>query len=207
MARNQSNNYFKMFLDQMTFACEAAQCLYDYLNDFNADEISVQIKKMHVIEHNGDKERHDIMHKLVKEFIPPIEREDIMLLSEQIDNITDNIEDVLLCIYMYHVHFISDDAIKFSALVLKCCNELKKAVKEFCNFKKSSTIHEIIIEVNRLEEVGDDLYTDVFRKIFLAKPDPLDAMALAEIYKYLEKCCDACEEVADIIESVIMKNS
>lgn len=207
MARKQGNNYFKMFLNQATFACEAAKCLYDFLTDFNADEISSQIKKMHAIEHNADKERHDIMHKLVKEFIPPIEREDIMLLSEQIDNITDNIEDVLLCIYMYHVHYIPPDAIKFSELVLKCCDELRKTTEEFCNFKKSTTIHEMIIEVNRLEEVGDDLYTEVFRKIFLAKPDPLDAMAMAEIYKYFERCCDSCEDVADIIESVIMKNS
>ena len=151
--------------------------------------------------------RHDLMDKLAHEKFPPLDREDINLLANEIDNVTDTIEDVLRCFYMYNIVEIYPSVVEFSKLIVKCCDMLLQTMKEFRNFKKSKLLSELIIEINRLEEAGDRLYTAYIGQLFTERPDPYTVMAWKEAYKYLERSCDTCEHVADIIESVIMKNS
>ena len=87
------------------------------------------------------------------------------------------------------------------------CDAMKDAMKEFHNFRKSGSIHESVVEINRLEEDGDKLYMKAVRKLYLNSKDPVELMVWREIFDRLEKCCDACEDVANTVESVIMKNS
>ena len=83
----------------------------------------------------------------------------------------------------------------------------KVALQELYNFKKSDTIHSKIVEVNHAEEVGDKLYLDAVHSLYLEEKDPIVVMAWTETLDRLEKCCDNCEDVANVIESVIMKNT
>ena len=133
MARK--TDYFEGFIKLAEYSYNAAKLLDDTLRDFNKDSLQKTMKLMHEIEHTADLEGHEITKKLLKEFITPIEREDIMLLIHKIDDITDCIEDVLLHMYMYNVRVIKEDAIKFSGLILSSCEELIGALKEFKNFK------------------------------------------------------------------------
>ena len=148
-----------------------------------------------------------MMQELSKAFITPLEREDIMQLIQYIDTVTDAIEDVLMRAYMFNVQSIRDEALDFAKLIVKCCDTMKDAMKEFHNFRKSGSIHESIVEINRLEEEGDKLYMKAVRKLYLGSKDPVELMVWREIFDRLEKCCDACEDVANVVESVIMKNS
>jgi uncharacterized protein Yka (UPF0111/DUF47 family) len=145
--------------------------------------------------------------RLAREFITPIEREDIVSLADAIDNVTDTIEDVLLRIYMFNFTKMREDAVKMAAIIVKCCEALREAVVEFANFRKSQILHKLIIEINRLEEEGDDLFVKATRALFVNEKDPVQILAWRETLDYLEKCCDACEEVSEVIESVMMKNS
>ena len=95
----------------------------------------------------------------------------------------------------------------YSADAKECCKVLKEIMEEFANFKKSKTLHGLIIEINALEEEGDRLFIDSMRRLHTEVTDPLEIIAWREIYNFLEKCCDACEHVADAVESVIMKNT
>ena len=108
---------------------------------------------------------------------------------------------------MFNVQAIRDEAVDFAKLIVKCCDTMKDAMKEFHNFRKSGSIHESIVEINRLEEEGDKLYMKAVRKLDLGSKDPVELMVWREIFDRLEKCCDACEDVANVVESVIMKNS
>ena len=108
--------------------------------------------------------------------------------------------------YMYNVRVIKEDAIKFSGLILSSCEELIGALKEFKNFKKSKEIRSKIIAVNKIEEEGDNLYTEIVRKLHLTSMNAIDIMTWTIAYNRLEKCCDACEEAANVIESIILKN-
>jgi predicted phosphate transport protein (TIGR00153 family) len=185
----------------------AAVELERILTNFNVDELGVNMEKLHAIEHEGDTQKHNVVEKLVKEFITPIEREDIMELTDQIDDVTDAVEDVLLKIYMFNIRSISDDAIKFVHIVGKCCNELLHVFEEFESFKKPHTLHESIVELNRLEEEGDALYITAVRKLHVSESDAKGVAAWTEIYNSMETVCDACEHVADLVEHIIMKNT
>lgn len=207
MAKKQGNNYFEMFVNMVDYCCQAAEYLHGSLEKFAPELLQEQIKEMHAIEHRADIAKHDMMRKLVKEFITPIERDDIIELSVCIDDVTDAVEDVLLKMYMYNIRSLQPEAIEFSSIIEQCCKALQKALLEFHNFKKSSTIHDMLVEINRLEEVGDRLYSEAVRRLYTTGGDPLQVLAWTETYRRMEHCCDACEHAADVIESVIMQNS
>lgn len=207
MMKKRDYDYFDVFVRGVEYSCQAAKLLHDSLNSFDPDALQATIKDMHTIEHAADIAKHDMMSHLARAFMTPIEREDILQLAQEIDDVTDGIEDVLLRIYMYNILSIRAEAVEFTTLILRCCQAMKDAMKEFHNFRKSGSIHENIVEVNRLEEEGDALYSRAVRKLFLTSRDPIELTIWREMFDRLEKCCDACEHVANAVESVVMKNT
>jgi hypothetical protein len=207
MARKKGENYFDTFVELAGYSCKAADLLKNIMNNYNADILPQKMKEMHDIEHSGDEARHKMIRKLSREFITPIEREDIMAMADSIDTVTDTIEDVLMRMYMYNIKSVTDFALKMTEVIVKCCNSLKTALDEFYNFRKSTKLHDLVIEVNRLEEEGDVLFKEATRKLYVECQDYKELAAWDTTYHYLEKCCDACEDVANAIENVIMKNS
>jgi len=207
MASNRDFNYFKAFVDLSSFSLKAVEILSSTLHNFDANITEEKVKEMHNIEHTADLEKHKITNRLIKEFLPPIEREDIITLTDNIDDVTDCIEDVLIGIEMYNVQAIRPEILKFTEVIMNCCKSMNSALVEFEHFKRSKTLHDAIVEVNRLEEEGDQLYINGVRNLYKTSKDPIELMVWTEIYRLLEKCCDSCEEVANIIENIVMKNS
>ncbi len=207
MAKDKDFNYFKAFIDLAEGSLKASEMLNTILHDFNVDTLQEKVKEMHVIEHNADLQRHEIMNRLVKEFLPPIEREDIISLADNIDDVVDSVEDVLLGIDMYNIQTIRPEIVKFIEVIMDCCKSMGAALVEFEHFKRSHTLHAAIVEVNRLEEVADQLYMNGVRDLYRNTKDPVELMVWTEIYLLLEKCCDSCENVANDIENIVMKNS
>jgi len=207
MARKNDVNYFNTFVELAGYSCKAANLLNEIMNNFKAHELEAKMKDMHKIEHDGDEARHAMVKKLIREFITPIEREDIMAMADEIDDVTDTIEDVLMHMYMFNIKSVRRYALKMTEVIVKCCNALKQALDEFHNFRKSQKLHELIVEINFLEEEGDKLFTEALRDLYVSCKDPMEVMAWDQLFHYLEKCCDACEDVSDVIERVILKNS
>lgn len=205
MSHRKKVDYYESFCEMMEYACEAARLLNDIFNNFNVAEIDEKRDEMHSIEHSADIQRRLLLNKLSKEFITPMDREDIMALADGIDNITDHIEDVLLRVYMYNISYIREDGKKFATVVVKCCESLKKLLKEFHNYRKSEKIEDLMAEVNRYEEVADQMFTESTRTLYVECKDPIEVMSWDQTLHYLENCCDACEDVSNIVESVIMK--
>ena len=100
---------------------------------------------------------------LAKAFITPIEREDIILLGQNIDEVTDKIEDVLLRMYCNNIKSVRPDALELVAVVIECCDELKEMLEEFPRFKNSKKLHEKIVNINTLEEKADQLFISSMR--------------------------------------------
>lgn len=207
MALKKDENYFDTFVKLVGYSCQAADLLSDIMHNFNPDELEEKMKEMHDIEHAGDVERHIMMKRLAREFITPIEREDIVAMADAIDNVTDYIEDVLMRMYMFNIKTMRDDALQMAKIIVKCCEALRQALIEFHNFRKSQTLHGLIIEINRLEEEGDALFTKAVRNLYVNGKDPLEVYGWGRTLHFMEICCDACEDVSDVIESVMMKNS
>lgn len=199
--------YYQNFVDSAEVSCEAARALKDILRNFRVDTLQQKRAELHEIEHKGDSKRHEMTGVLVRAFITPIEREDILRLSQYIDDVTDCIEDILIHIYINNVQSIRPDSLDFADLLIQITEATKKMLQEFPNFKKPKKLTELIIEINRLEELGDDLYVDCMRRLHTTSYDPLEIIAWREIYEFFEKCCDTCENVADIIESIAIGNT
>lgn len=207
MAKNKDFNYFKAFIDLSSGSLKASELLSATLHNFDVSKIKEKMVEMHEIEHNADLERHEIMNRLAKEFLPPIEREDIISLADNIDDVIDSIEDVLIGMEMYNVQVVRPEIVKFTEIIMNCCKSMSAALTEFEHFKRSQKLHAAIVEVNRLEEVADQLYINGVSELYKTSKDPVQLMVWTEIYRLLEKCSDSCEEVANDIENIVMKNS
>ncbi len=181
--------------------------LKDALEDFDPARLKERLDSIHDVEHSGDAKRHEMLDHLAKEFLPPIEREDIVALSQNIDNMTDKVEDVMLRVYMNNVQKIEPNALKMTDVVIQCCSAVRDLLVEFKNFKRSKTLKQLIIRINDLEEESDRLFIESIRGLYTESVDPIRIIAWRDIYIYLERCADACEHVADVVESVVMSNS
>jgi len=195
-----------MFKKVADYAYEASQMLQTTIDNYKVEGLSRKITEIHNIEHNADAEKHEMLRRLLKEFLPPIEREDIIRLADQLDNVVDSIEEILMRLYMYNIKSIRHESFEFVRIISRCTETLKELMHEFPNFRKSSTIHKYIVELNDMEEEGDRLYTAALRRLYVESQDPIEVIAWTQVFECFENCCDVCEEVADIVESIIMKN-
>lgn len=207
MSKKGERFYFDNFIACAACACRAAALLEETLGGFDVKNLPGKIEQMHVIEHEGDGQKHEMMAELMRAFITPIEREDIILLSQNIDEVTDCIEDVLLRVYVNNVNLVNPETVRFTKLIIRCCDAMHQLMQKFPDFKRNAGLHDLIVEINALEEEGDRLFIASMRKLHTESSDPIEIIAWREIYIYLEKCVDACEHVADVIESVVMKNT
>ncbi len=207
MSKKHESFYFQNFIECTEYACRAAKLLEKIMHDFNSETLRESLDEMHQIEHAADVKKHELLDTLVKAFITPIDREDILSMSHNIDEMTDKIEDVLIRIYYNQIKSIRPDALKFATVVIRCCEEVEVLLKEFADFKHSKKLHEHIIEINSLEEEADKLFISCMYDLHTSGSDVLDIMAWREIYMYLEKCADVGEHIANVVETVVMKNS
>lgn len=203
----KNNPYFNDFIDMIEISCKAAEFLQDSLRNFSPATLSQRREEMHKLEHREDDIKHALMKRLVKEFVTPIDREDILHLASELDDVTDKIDDILIRMYMYNIKVVPEEAVAFAGVITECCVILRRALEEFPSLQKSAALKQAIIDVNTKEETGDAIYIAAVRRLYEQGGDPLEISAWAELFDRLEDCCDSCEHVADVIESIIMKNS
>lgn len=207
MSKKSDSFYFDNFIECASISCEAAEMLKSLLSDFSVETLQEKRTALHQIEHRGDDKRHEMIRELVRAFITPLEREDLLKLSQTVDDVTDSIEDIGVHIYFNNITQIRPESIEFADIVIQCCSAMKDLLRELPNFKKSKTLKDLIIELNRLEELGDDMYVKFMRDLHTTSTDPIEIIVWREIYDFFEKCCDVCESVADIVEGIIIANS
>ena len=207
MAKKKDFDYFQYFCDVADRVCCAAEYMRDTLTDFDAASLEERVTQMHKMENDADSQKHEMTHILMHEFITPIEREDIVALAQEMDNVMDALDDVMRRIAMFRVAKIDSGAVAFADLIVKSTYGLKSVMEEFKHFRRSKTIMEQVINVNTLEHEGDNLHFECFRSIFSGNMDTREILIWTSIFDDMESCLDSCEDAADIIESVIMKNS
>lgn len=205
--KKTSYSYFAFFCEMIDCACQASTALNNMFSDYQPRNLRQEADVIHEIEHAADLKKHDMMSQLLREFLPPIDREDIVNISHVLDEIVDLIEEVVLCLYMNDIQKCRPDVQPMVALIVKQCEELQKLMAEFENYKKSDKLLQSIIVINTLEEEGDRLYLEAMRNLKLTCSDPFEMIAWRDIYSSLEDCSDACEKVADAVEEVVMKNT
>ncbi|MBQ8540119.1 MAG: DUF47 family protein [Clostridia bacterium] len=199
--------YFENFAECAHLSKKAADYLVKCMEDYKSENITKMLEEMHEIEHSADKKKHEMHEALAKAFVTPVDREDLDMLSHRLDNVPDKIEEILQKFYIYNVQSITPSAIIFAKNIVKACELLNEIMDEFENFKKPKKIHELIIKVNDIEEECDKLYLKSMRENTKNSDDVLLTMSWYKIYGCFEACIDACENVAECVATVIMKNT
>jgi len=199
--------YFENFAASTALSKEAANYLVKCLENYDPKSIQQMLVQMHEIENRADVKKHEMAEALAKAFVTPVDREDLDMLSHQLDDVTDKIEEILQMFYIYNIPAINPAAIVFAKHLVQSCELLCQLMGEFENFKKSKNIHGLIIKLNDVEEECDKLYLSSMRDLTTDTSDVLLTISWRDIYECMESCADACEHVSECVGSVIMKNT
>jgi len=207
MASKQDRFYYDNLIEAAGVSCKAAEYLVECLSSYDLEDLEEKLSRMHGFEHCGDEKKHDMTSALAKAFVTPVDREDLALISQNIDEVTDAIEEVLQCFYMDQIATVREEAIAFAKKLVVCCQQMKELMGEFENFKKPAKLHEMVIRLNHAEEECDRLYLEACKQIRKESGNAMNFFFWREIYEKMERCADACEHVGDCVETVVMKNT
>lgn len=209
MPRKQKFDYFEVYAQFTQLAVKEADLLIEAFRNYtDAEALLPTLNEAHEVEHRGDSLNHAIFQNVATDFMPPIDREDIIELAGNLDNILDYIEDVLQHMYMYDIRTMPEYALRMAEIIRKSCAGLDAAMADFKNFKKSKDFRHHIVEVNSLEEEADRVYLEAMRHLHVEdNGDPMHVLVWSRTYSRMEKCCDACEHAADVMATIILKNA
>ncbi len=198
--------YFDNFSAVAAIIKEMAEYLLECMNNFERDKASEMLEKMHALEHRADKKHHEMNSALIKAFVTPLERGDLDLLSAELDEVADKIEEVLQACFVSNIGDVRPDCIEFSRKLLFGCELIEKMMAELSSFKKSKKLAELTIKVNSVEEECDRLYLGAMRLLNSSEKDALYVLSWQKIYECFENCADSCEHISNCVNSVVLKN-
>ncbi len=207
MASKSDRYFFDNFISAADCCCTAAKYLETCLSNYNYANIEDMLQKMHGYEHSADVIKHEMSAALAKAFVTPLDREDLALISSNIDEVADCIEEVLQRFYVNRIETVYPEAMEFASRIVDCCTLMKSMLEELANFKKPKKLHQMIIDLSHMEEECDRLYLKASLTVREHSDDVLAILFWREIYERLEMCSDACEHVGDCVETIIMKNT
>jgi uncharacterized protein len=199
----REEKFYSLFLKQVEIISEAARLLLDGVRAGNARMAGVATE-IHVLESKGDEVIHEIFTRLNQTFITPIDPEDIHNLSSALDNVLDGMEDYAHRLVSYHIKIIPPAMVTLSELIAACAKTLRAAFEALEN---GGSVMQHCIEINRLENEGDLIGRSAVVELFDKEKDPITLIKLKEIYDFIEATLDSCEDVADVLQNVVVKNS
>ncbi len=206
MPKKRGFDYFDYFTRVSGIANEAAGLLDDLLTGFTYESAPDKAARIHELEHKADGEKHVMMEHLTREFITPIERDDIVAVSEKLDDVVDNIDDVARCVYKYNITKIRPDAGQFTEKIREICAGLSSLCAEFSSYRTSKKLTELIIRVKECESEGDVIHADSLRRLYSDDSNDREVIVWTNMYEDLENCLDAAEDCANLIESAALNN-
>ncbi|MEW6107793.1 MAG: DUF47 family protein [Nitrospirota bacterium] len=197
-------DFFEIFDRAALNLTKAATLLVSLMENF--DEIETKAKEIYEVEQEGDILTHDIMKKLHKTFITPIDREDLHALASRLDDVVDLIWASVDRITVFKIKESTEEAISMSKNLLTTAETIHKAIKKLKE-KNYSHVQEYCIEINRLENRIDRDFRDALGRLFDETKDPVFIIKWKEIYEHLEDASDRCEDVANILEAIVLKHA
>jgi uncharacterized protein len=199
----RDQRFFDLFQQHVRILCQSSQLLISGLKSGYEGMCQIS-KQMEALERNGDEVIHQIFRTLQSTFITPFDPEDVQTLATSLDNVLDAIEDATFRIVAYRLDPIPDPAVELGRMIDESCKALARA---FDSLKHKKPVWDDCIEVNRLENEADAVERTVLAKLFSSQIDPLTLIKQKEVLEVLEGATDRCEDVADVIQNVAVKNS
>ena len=200
----RETKFLELFAEIANNVVEGAQALSDLLHDYDYEQMPAAVAKIAAIEHRGDEMTHRILIKLNQTFITPFDREDIHLLVSSLDDVLDFIFAAADRLLTYKINQPSPSAKVLASIILKQTEELTKAV---ALLDKDSHLLDHCVEVNRLENEADKVSREAIGRLFDGGYDPITLIKLKELLEVLEEASDKAEDVANVLETVVLKSA
>ena len=198
-------NFFDLFEKQVNCAVNAASYFKELASKGAISDAALE--KMQDIEHEGDDVAHNIIEQLNKTFITPFDREDIHRLAKELDDVIDMINTIVSRLKVYKVTSIDKNLIEFASVIEQSVSGVSCAVKGLRNMKHHKSVSEACVEINRLENVGDAMRDKMLAKLFETEKNPIEVIKWKEIYQDAETVLDICEDVAHVVDSILVKQA
>ena len=198
----KDNSFFQMFSVMSDNLIAGASTLVDLFADYH--DVERKIDQIRRIEHEGDELTHAILTKLNQTFITPFDREDIHQLASKLDDVLDFINASGARIVMYRITTPPPAAGELAKIILKQSQELQKAVSLM---QKNGNILSHCVEINRLENEADLVAQQAIARLFECEKDPINLIKIKELLEFLERATDKAEDVANVLETVVLKNT
>ena len=197
--------FYDLFEASAKKVVEGALGLEALIKDFR--EVAVRAKQIKDTEHEGDVITHNTIEMLNRTFITPLDREDIHRLISSLDDVLDYIEACAARLSLFKVGHTSDESRLLVGILVTATQEVERAVQGLRRLKGAESIMKHCVEINRLENEGDYVGRTAVAKLFEGTNDPLDVIKWNEIYDTLENAIDRCEDVANVLEGIVLKNA
>jgi predicted phosphate transport protein (TIGR00153 family) len=197
--------FFDLFIQHGELCVKGARELVSLMENF--DDLEHRVHAIETIEKQADKVTHATLEMLHKTFITPLDRDDIHQLITRMDDILDLMEDVGQTIWLYDIKQITPEAKRLAELCHTCCEKVLASVSLLHNMNNAREILNICAEIDRLESDADHVMRAAMSKLFREEPDVRNLIKLKAIYEILETVTDRCEDVANIVEGIIVQNA
>ncbi|MFA5143569.1 MAG: DUF47 family protein [Candidatus Omnitrophota bacterium] len=198
-------NFFDLFEKQAGYAVDAAECFKELVSKSALDEAS--LTTMHEIEHQGDEVAHTILDSLNKTFITPFDREDIHALAKELDDVIDMLYTIVNRMKVYKIAGPNKNLMEFASMIGESVYAVSCAIKGLRDPKKAKDVSNACVEINSLENLGDTMRDNVLAELFETSKDPIEIIKLKEIYQDAETVLDICEDVAHVVQSILVKQA
>jgi predicted phosphate transport protein (TIGR00153 family) len=173
----------------------------------NGDDLERRAHNVESIEKRGDRITRSTIELLHKTFITPIDRDDIHQLISEMDNILDLIEDSAQLMFLYNVRVLPPEAKKLADICVECCEKVRNAVVLLSSMDNADKIMAICEDIDRLESDADHVMRAAIGRLFRDEPDVRELIKLRTVYEHLENVTDVCEDVANIIQGIVIENA
>jgi len=201
----RDEKFFDLFTAVATFTVEAARIQQELLR-VEHNRRSVLVDQIKRLEHQADQVTHDVVTRLDRVFITPLDREDIHLLASRLDDVIDLIDGTARRLQIFHAGAAPDGAMMIAEVIVRASEQLQVAVAAL-EKNKDGTVLGACVQIKRLEEEGDSLYHEWLGRLFEGQPDALTVIKWKEIYDNLEKTLDDIENASNVLESISIKHA
>ena len=198
----KEEDFFALFRKQAAVVRKGCDQLHEMARTF--DDLEGRAAELKKVEHEGDLLTHEIIERLNRTFITPLEREDIHGLASGLDDVLDSAEAIGSRLVLFNIRSMTPEALHLTEILQLCGVQLERTVAQLKDFK---SLMPYTIELNRLENEADAVSRDAVADLFSGRHETLDVLRWKEIYGRLEAAADQCEDVANIIEAIVLKNS
>ncbi len=197
--------FFELFVEHAEQILQASKELASLMASF--DDVQSRCYNIETIEKRGDRIARSAIGLLHKTFITPIDRDDIHQLVTRMDDILDMMEDAAQSIYLYDIRSVTLEAKRLADICVGCAEKVKEAVSLLAHMENAPKILAVCAEIDKLESEADHVMRSAMAKLFRDEPDVRQVIKLRAIYELLEAVTDRCEDVANMIEGIILDNS